>query len=79
MVYQVTIEEDGTLTNIVVVDSCGCSKDEYTSYMILEISKSIKYKTRKVKYDRDKFIDKVLSHDFPDKKNILKYFYGIEI
>ena len=47
--------------------------------MILEISKSIKYKTRKVKYDRDKFIDKVLSHDFPDKRNIFKYFYGIEM
>lgn len=73
------IEDDGTLTNIVVVDSCGCRKDEYTSYMILEISKSIKYEKRKVKYDRDKFIDKVLSHDFPDKKNILKYFYGVEL
>ncbi len=73
------IEDDGTLTNIVVVDSCGCTKDEYTSYMILEVSKSIKYQKRTIKYDRDKFINKVLSHDFPDKKNILKYFYGIEM
>ena len=73
------IEDDGTLTNIVVVDSCGCRKDEYTSYMILEISKSIKYETRKVKYDRDKFVNKILSYDFPDKRNILKYFYGIEM
>ena len=47
--------------------------------MILEISKSIKYEKRKVKYDRNKFIGKVLSHDFPDKKNILKYFYGVEL
>ena len=73
------IEDDGTLTNIVVADSCGCRKDEYTFYIILGISKDIKYKTRKVKYDRDKFVNKVLSHDFPDKRNILKYFYGIEI
>lgn len=73
------IEDDGTLTNIVIVDSCGCRKDEYTSYMILEVSKSIKYQKRTIKYDRDKFINKVLSHDFPDKKHILKYFYGIEM
>lgn len=73
------IEDDGTLTNIVVVDSCGCTKDEYTSYMILEISKSISYQRRKIKYDRESFINKVLSCDFPDKKNILKYFYGVEI
>lgn len=48
------IEDDWTLTNIVVVDRCGCTKDEYTSYMILEVSKSIKYQKRTIKYDIDK-------------------------
>lgn len=73
------IEDDGVLTNIEIVDSAGCTNDDKTSYMILEISKTIKYKKRQVKYDRDKFINKLMSIDFPDKKNILKCFYGIEV
>ena len=71
-------EVDGILTNIEIVDSAGCTKDEYTSYMILEISKTTKYLKRKIKYDRDKFINKLLILKYPDKQNILKYFYGIE-
>ena len=47
--------------------------------MILEIDKSIKYERIKVKFDRDAFVDKLDKTDFPDKKNIMKYFYGIEI
>lgn len=31
------IEETRELTNIKIVDSAGCSYDEYVSYMILEI------------------------------------------
>ena len=73
------IEKIGKLTNIEIVDSAGCSYNEYVSYMILEIDKSIKYDRIKVKFDRDAFVDKLDKTDFPDKKNIMKYFYGIEI
>lgn len=73
------IEKIGKLTNIEIVDSAGCSYNEYVSYMILEIDKSIKYERIKVKFDRDAFVDKLDKTDFPDKKNIMKYFYGIEI
>lgn len=73
------IEDDGTLTNIEMVESAGCTKDEYTSYIIIEISKTTSFRRQKIKYDRDKFIDKVMNTNFPDKKNILKYFYGIGI
>lgn len=55
------IEDDGTLVNIEVIDSAGCTKDEYTSYVILEISKVIKWQKRKIKYDREKFISKLLN------------------
>ena len=72
------IEETGELTNIEIVDSAGCSYNEYVSYMILEISKSISFKGVNVKFDRNKFINKLKEIDFPDKKNILKYFYGID-
>ena len=73
------IEDLGTLTNIKIVESAGCTKDEYTSYTIIEISKNTSFRKQKLKYDRDKFINKVMNTTFPDKKNILKYFYGIEI
>lgn len=73
------IEKNGELTNIEIVDSVGCSYDEYVSYMILEIDKSINYERIKVKFDRDTFVDKLDKTDFPNKKNIMKYFYGIEI
>ena len=72
------ITEIDELPNIEIVDSAGCSYDEYVSYAILEINKGINFKRINVKYDRDKFINKVINIDFPDKKNIMKYFYGIE-
>lgn len=71
------IEKTNELTNIEVVDSAGCSYNEYVSYMILEIGKSIKFERIKVKFDRDNFVDKLNKTNFPDKKNIIKYFYGI--
>lgn len=64
--------------NINIVDSLGCTKDEYTSYMVLGISKNISIKKIKVKYNRTKFINKILNLDFPDKQNILKIFYNIK-
>lgn len=73
------IEDLGKLTNINIVKSAGCTKDEYTFYTIIEISKNIHFRGQKIKYDRDKFINKIMNIEFPDKKNILKYFYGIEI
>lgn len=73
------IEKTGELTNIEIVDSAGCSHNEYVSYMILEISKSSSFKKIKVKFDRDNFVDKLNKTNFPDKKNIMQYFYGIEI
>ena len=73
------IESINKLTNIEIVDSAGCTYDEYVSYMILEINKDISMKRIKVKFDRKNFIDKIINLDFPDKNNILKYFYGIEL
>lgn len=72
------IEELQTLPNIEIVNSAGCSPDEYVSYLLIEIDKSIIFKNIKVKFDRKKFIEKITNTDFPDKKNILKCFYGTE-
>lgn len=46
--------------------------------MLIEINKEITFRNIKVKFDRETFVKKLLNSDFPDKKNILKYFYGIE-
>lgn len=73
------IEQTGELTNIEIVDSAGCTKDEFVSYISLVIDKSINIKNIKVKFDREKFINKVMNTEFPDKKTILKYFYGIDV
>ena len=72
------IEEIDELPNINIVDSAGCSYDEYVSYLIIEIEWGITLQTIKVKYDREKFINKIKNTEFPDKKNILKWFYGVE-
>ena len=73
------IEEIGELSNIQIVESSGCSYDEYVSYMIIEIDRTIKFEKVKVRFDRYKFINKIINTDFPDKKNILKNFYNEEI
>lgn len=73
------IEKTGELTNIEIVDSAGCSYDDNVSYMILDIDKSTSFTKVKVKFDREKLIDKLNKTNFPDKKNIMKKFYGIDI
>ena len=47
-----------------MVDSAGCVRNEYTYYMILEIGKSTIFRRQKLKYDRDKFINKVMNTEF---------------
>ena len=71
------IEKTGELPNIEVVESGGCSYDDEVGYTIIDINKNLNIKRIKVKFDREKFIKKILETDFPDKKNILKIFYGI--
>ena len=70
------IDEIYELPNIEIVDSAGCSYDEYAQYLLIDIGKSIDLKDVKVKFNRKKFINKVINSDVPDKKNILKSFYG---
>lgn len=67
------IEDDETLTNIEVVDSAGCTRDEYTYYMILEIGKSTIFRRQKLKYDRDKFIRKKVKNNLYEKNNSRKF------
>lgn len=72
------IEKTRELPNIEVVESAGCSYTDKVGYTIIDINKSISIKRMIVKFDREKFINKMLKTEFPDKKNILKTYYGID-
>ena len=71
------IEEIYELPNIEIVDSAGCSYNDEVSYMTIEIAKGLSFRSIKVKFDRESFEKKIYNSKFPDKNNILKYFYGI--
>ena len=71
------IETIDKLTNIIVLDSGGCTIDNNTSYMLIDINKSLKFSKINLTYDYNKFINKELKKEFPDKETILKLFYGI--
>ncbi len=73
------IEEICQLPNIEIVESVGCSYDNNASYTTIEIGKTMKYRNIKVEYDRESFINDIKNIEFPDKKNILKYFYGVDL
>lgn len=64
------ISSTGELANITVVDSAGCTKGNQTSYLLINIGKSIEKRRVMLEYDRRKFEKKILSTDFPDKQNI---------
>lgn len=71
------IEAIDELTNIIVLDSGGCTIDNNTSYMLIDINNSLKFSKINIIYDYNKFINKELEREFPDKETILKLFYGI--
>ena len=71
------IEAIDELTNIFILDSSGCTIDNNTSYMLIDINKSLMFSKINITYDYNKFINKELEKEFPDKETILKLFYGI--
>lgn len=71
------IEKIDKLTNIIVLDSSGCTIDNNTSYTLIEVNKGIKFQKINLKYNYNKFINKELTASFPDKETILKVFYNI--
>lgn len=46
--------------------------------MLIDINKSLKFSKINITYDYNKFINKELEKEFPDKETILKLFYGIK-
>ena len=60
------------------VGSSGCRKDNKTRYTIFDTD-SFEVKTKIVEYDRGRFEQDLLVNDYPDRKLIAKWFFGIEL
>lgn len=78
-IYGDCISETLDYVNIFVVDSAGCTEDDKTSYLLITINKATSYEKKILKYDRNKFVNKLLNTKYPNKENIMKKFFGIEI
>ena len=63
---------------IICVGTSGCTKDNKTSYIIIDTNNNYVHK-RYLNYDREKFIETLKNKQYPDKGIISKIFFGIEI
>ena len=60
------------------VGSSGCSKNDKTYFYSINIKdKKVSVKKINVKYNRKKFVNRIESIEFPDKKAIVKIFFGL--
>ncbi len=60
--------------------SLGCSSDNFVSYAILSLDNDkVLIEHRKVKYNKDLFVSKMLEKKPPEYENILKWFHGVHI
>jgi predicted phosphodiesterase len=69
--------ETGVLSNIRLVGSAGCTKDDKTTYTSLEIGDTISVTRIYLSYDRNAFLEKLSLIDYPDKEKIAKFVFGI--
>lgn len=61
---------------LIDVGSSGCVKDDYTFYTSIEFDKEIKIETKRVKFDRKKFVSKLNKMDSPMIDDIKRIHFG---
>jgi predicted phosphodiesterase len=59
------------------VGSSGCTRNNVTSYIILEVDNNIKVIRKEIEYNRKLFEEILNNSDYPEIKNISKHFFGI--
>lgn len=61
------------------IGSSGCLSKDYTYYYLIQIDKD-KTNINKIniRYNRDEFINRINSIDYPEKKKVSKIFFGIK-
>ena len=60
------------------LDSSGCTKDENTFYLLIDLDKNIKIEKIVLKYDRKTFENVILNTEFPDQQHLCEFFFGIK-
>lgn len=74
--FEINIESK----KLVDVGSSGCRIDNTTFYTIITINDNqISIDKKYLTYDRNKTIDTLLKTEYPDKKDISKIFFGLNI
>lgn len=63
--------------HLIDVGSSGCTHNDQTFYTIIEIDDDVKIYKKELTYNRKQFEEKLEHVDYPNKKHILKGFYGI--
>lgn len=65
-------------SNLILVGSSGCTMDDQTSYIGLEIEeKTISLTKYYTKYNRQKFIEIINKKEYPEKEFLSKIFFNI--
>jgi putative phosphoesterase len=68
-----------TKTRYINPGSLGCTCDDYTPYIILEIENGeYKVKHKKIKYDRDEALNALDLRKVPEREFIKSLFYGVK-
>jgi len=70
-------ETTGVCSNIWIVGSSGCTKDNMTSYTSLELGDTMSITRIYLPYDRDTFLKTLNSIEYPNKEIISKFAFGI--
>lgn len=64
---------------LIDIGSSGCTRDCFTSYVIVNIQKDILIDKKLIKYDRETFIKKLKSIEYPEKYILSKIFFGVNL
>ena len=60
------------------VGSSGCRKDNMTRYTILDTD-TFNVETKIIEFDREKFIEEFMRNNYPDKRVVSRWFFGIKL
>ncbi|MDD2203633.1 MAG: metallophosphoesterase [Bacilli bacterium] len=76
--YDEYLEKNNIVSNLILVGSSGCIKENQTYYIGLEVDQeSISFSRHSLSYDRGTFIETINGVDYPEKDFMSKTFFGI--
>ncbi|MDD2410024.1 MAG: metallophosphoesterase family protein [Bacilli bacterium] len=64
---------------LIDIGSSGCTRDGFTSYVIVNIQQDIIIDKKLIKYDRETFIKNLKCIEYPEKYILSKIFFGVNL